>query len=135
MIPEKCIGEYLASRGFGELGKNIFVNTKPPIPDELICIFGYGGSPPLRTCGKSLSGFPECVLIQPGIQVWVRSKSAATARDRIEDVWEDLDGIANAPLSGVWFLMLTAIQSPIPLGPDANGRTEYTLNFSALIER
>ncbi len=127
-VPEACVAAYLASAGLGALGTSIFVNVKPATPDNLISVFGYAGSPPERTHDTSGNA-------RPGIQVWVRDTSAGTGRTRIESIFNLLDGIANTSLSGTFFQEIAANQSPIPMGADANGRYEYSLNFSTIVRR
>jgi hypothetical protein len=127
-IAEAAIAARLASDGLGTVGTSIFVNTKPATPDNLIAVFGYGGSPPDRTHDTSGNA-------RPGIQVWVRNTSAGTGRTVIENAFNNLDGITNTTLSGVFFLSVLANQSPEPMGKDENGRSEYAVNFSTIVRR
>lgn len=72
----------------------------------------------------------------PSIQVRVRSASATTAREKIQKIFNHLEGITNTTIGGSFILNIEAINSgPIPLGRDENGRTEYTWNFSVLVRR
>lgn len=127
-MPENAIAAYLQTLGLGTVGTNIFVNTKPATPDNLISVFGYAGRAPERTHDGSGNS-------RPGIQVWVRNASAGTGRSTIESAFNALDGLSNTSLSGRYFLIVNALQSPEPMGKDENGRTEFSVNFSTIIRR
>ena len=126
--PETCIAQYLSLAGFGTTGTDIFINTRPNTPDNLLTVFGYAGSGILRTHDTSGNE-------QPGIQVYVRNASAGTARTNISNVLDVLDGLANTTMGDRFFLNILANQSPTPLGKDENGRTQYVLNFSTIVRR
>ena len=127
-VAEVAIAAHLAAWGLGTVGTSIFSNYKPATPDNVLCVFGYAGSPPDRTHDTSGNA-------HPGIQVWIRDTSAATGRTRIESVFNLLDGSGNFTASSVYFVELNAVQSPIPMGRDENGRTEYSLNFQTTVRR
>ena len=126
--PEEAIGYYLGTLGFGTTGSTIFVNTRPNAPDNLVTVFGYAGAPPLRTHDTSGNE-------QPGIQVYVRNTSAGTARSTIGSIFDALDGIKNTTIDTRYFINILANQSPIPLGKDENGRTQYAVNFITIVRR
>jgi hypothetical protein len=126
-VTEAAVAAYLVSTGLGT-STTVFTNYKPPSPDNVYCVFGYAGSPPDRTHDGSGNA-------HPGIQVWVRDTSAATARTRIESVFNLLDGIANVTMSSVFILGMDAVSSPIPMGRDENNRVEYSLNFATTVRR
>lgn len=127
-VAEACIAAKLATDGYGTVGTTIFVNVKPPTPDNLIAVFGYAGQVPEHTHDTSGNA-------HPGIQVWVRNTSAGTARTTIENIWNILDGIVNTSLSGTYFEGIFALQSAEPMGKDENGRQEFCVNFSTTIRR
>ena len=127
-VAETAIATYLASLGYGTTGSTIFVNIKPATPDNLIAVFGYAGQAPDYVHDTSLNA-------RPGIQVWVRDTSAATARTTIENIFNSLDGIANTSLSGLVFEGIFANQSPAYMGKDENRRTEFVVNFSTIVRR
>jgi hypothetical protein len=127
-VAEAAIAAHLAASGLGTVGTSIFTNYKPPNPDNLLVVNGYAGSPPDRTHDGSGNS-------HPGIQVWCRDTSAATCRTRIESVFNLLDGSGNFTVSGVYFLELNAVSSPVPLGKDENGRTEFSQNFQTTVRR
>lgn len=126
-LPEAAITAYLIAQGLGT-SSTVFTNYKPPNPDNLTCVFSYAGSPPERTHDGSGNS-------HPGIQVWIRDTSAPTGRTRIESVFNLLDGLSNQTLSGVFFVGMDAVSSPIPMGRDENGRVEFSLNFSTTVRR
>jgi hypothetical protein len=127
MTAEADVAAYLETLGLGVVNETIFVNNKPATPNAIICIFGYAGQPPEWTNTIKID--------RPGVQVLVRGAkdAAGAARDLIETIFEDLDGLADIVLnadSGVVYQCIEATQSgPSPMGKDENGRIEYVTNF------
>lgn len=109
-------------------GSTIYVDYKPPTPDNVICVFGYAGRAPDWTHDSRGHG-------RPGVQVWVRHTSAATGRTLIEEIFNELDGITNTTLSDVYYEGIFANQHPEPMGRDENGRAEFAVNFSVMYRR
>ncbi len=120
---ETDIATQLQALGFGTLGTTIFVNTRPESPDDLIAVFGYAGQAPDRNhSGEAIDN--------PGVQVWVRNTSNGTARQIIEQIYQQIDGTFNTFLSGTNYLRITALQCASPMGKDDNNRSEYVVNFT-----
>jgi hypothetical protein len=128
MTAESDIAARLAAQGFGTVGTNIFVNYKPPTPDNLIVVSGYAGQAPERTHDTSGNA-------RPSVQVWVRNTSAANGRTIIGNIWNNLDGLSNITLSSTFYPAIDAISSPESTGKDENGRQEYATNFSTIQRR
>jgi len=128
-IVEADIAAYLATKGYGTVGSTIFVNFLPPTPDNCIIVSGYAGGAPMRTHDTSGNEAPS-------VQIRVRNTSTATARSKIQQIYNTLDGITNTTLSSTFYLGIESINSgPIPMGKDENGRQEYSWNFSCLRRR
>jgi hypothetical protein len=124
MTAEDDIAAYLATGGFGTVGTSIFLNTMPPTPDACIAVSVYAGGPPERTYDGSGND-------NPSVQVRVRDSNAGTARTKVEQIYNYLDGRSNTTINSTFYLGIFAINSgAIPMGKDENGRTEYTWNFS-----
>ena len=129
MTAESDIAAYLATGGFGTVGTSILVNTMPATPDNCIAVSIYAGMAPERTHDGSGNS-------RPSIQVRVRNTSAGTARTKVEQIYNYLDGTTNKTIGSTFFLGITAINSgPVPMGKDENGRTEYAWNFQTIISR
>lgn len=131
MTAESDIAAYLASIGRGTLSVpgtgvvgTIFTNDKPSTPDAIICIFGYAGQAPEWTSTNKYD--------KPSVQVLVRGarNGAGAARELIETIKNDLDGLSNVTLSGTFYQLIWTEQSGATLmGKDENGRIEYVWNF------
>lgn len=128
MTAEGDFATYLASGGFGTAGTDIFVNTLPATPDNCISVTGYAGMAPERTHDTSGNA-------RPSVQVRVRNTSAGTARTKIGQIFDYLDGISNTTLTGHFYLSIAALQSPESMGTDENGRHEWVCNFSTIQRR
>lgn len=125
---DMIFGEIGSGTDYGTLGTNIFVDTKPATPDNLISVFGYAGRAPRQTHSCDGEGLP-------GVQVWVRNTSAATGRSTIENIFNELDGLTNVTINGTYYLGIFANQHPEPMGKDENGRSEFSVNFSVIYRR
>lgn len=129
MTAEADIAAYLATGGFGTVATNIFVNDMPATPDNCIAVSIYAGISPERTHDTSGND-------RPSIQIRVRNTSAGTARTKVEQIYNYLDGITNTTIGSTFFLGIDAINSgPVPMGKDGNGRTEYAWNFQTIKRR
>lgn len=121
----KEIGTYLQSYGIGTLGADLFLGLMPDQPDNCIALFEYAGSPPdLHWPGE-----------YPGLQVRVRNKGYAAAREKIEEVIQKLHGLHEQELSGTRYLLIRARGSPEVLKRDNNNRVELFINFEIIKER
>jgi len=118
------VGGYLQTQGVGTIGTDIFYGFMPDASDNCITLFEYAGSPPDLHWGGEY----------PGLQVRVRNKSYATGRTKIEQVKNALHGLAETTLGATRYLLVRANQSPQSLGRDANGRTEWVINFTIIKE-
>lgn len=129
MTVESDIATYLQTGGFGTVGNSIFHNTMPATPDNCIAVSVYAGGAVERTHDTSGND-------NPSIQVRLRNTSAGTARSKIQQIYNYLDGITNTTIGSTFFLGISAINSgPVPMGTDENGRTEYAWNFSTIRRR
>jgi len=129
MTAESDIANYLATGGFGTVGTTIFLNTMPATPDNCIAVSVYAGSLPERTHDSSAND-------NPSVQVRVRNTSAGTARTKVEQIYNYLDGISNTTIGTTFYLGIFAIKSgAVPMGKDENGRQEYSWNFSVKRKR
>lgn len=123
--------QYLASLGVGALGTDLFLGF---IPDKSTSttIIETGGMAPYHDYG------PEEILDRPSVQIRVRNPNYMTGRNKIEDVRNILDGIANWPINGTRYLSITAMSDPVYLGKISTSQGEaheFAINFSAMLER
>ncbi len=130
MTVENDIATYLQTGGFGTVGNSIFLNTMPPTPDNCIAVSIYAGGAAIdRTHDTSGND-------SPSIQIRVRNTSAGTARTKVEQIYNYIDGVTNTTIGSTFFLGISAINSgPVPMGKDENGRTEFAWNFSTIRRR
>jgi hypothetical protein len=129
MTAESDIANYLATGGFGTVGTTIFLNTMPATPDACIAVSVYAGGPVERTHDSSGND-------NPSVQIRVRNASAGTARTKVEQIYNYLDGVSNTTIGSTFYLGIFAINSgAIPMGKDENGRQEYTWNFAVKRKR
>lgn len=101
---------------------NIFICTMPPDPDEIIALYPRGGPRSDVKLGYDTHR----------IQIMVRGTvDPRTGLTRAQNIFDALHGIGRTTLrSGTLLLDCLGVQSgPVVLGPDTNGRYEYSLNF------
>jgi hypothetical protein len=119
------IGLYLEDRGVGELAATLFLNVRPDSPDEVVCLFQYGGAAP-EYVQESFSPAVE----KPHIQILARSVDADRAEILCYKAWYALVGVTNAVLNGTKYRSIRPLSSPALLGRDANERTMIIFNAS-----
>lgn len=128
------IAEYLHNQGIGtynpdgdpDIAHNIFIEQMPDEPDLAIGLYTSSGfSPDTKT-----------YVGRPGFQVIVRGdRNPLTAAELAQEIFTALHSpsVTQFTTNGVFILQCASRQSePISLGPDANGRFEYSLNFQVI---
>ncbi|AWB45276.1 hypothetical protein DCC85_14275 [Paenibacillus sp. CAA11] len=112
------INAYLRSAVPGNYVGNEFLAASP---DDCAYTRITGGYNPSQWTSKR----------RPSFQIVLRAKSAAAAETQANAIYDDLHGKAAFSLGGTRVVKCVADQSaPIYLGKDANGRTQYSLNFT-----
>ena len=106
----------------------IYLQDMPDTPDNLVCIFFAGGMPPVLA-------FDGRTYERPSFQVRVRHLNAATAIQWAESVKDALNGIYNLTINSTRYIDVSQTGDIMPLGKDAKGRTELTINFNAKTQR
>lgn len=101
--------------------------TPPTVPDDLIALYEYPGSPP-----EHVKGVRSPVQRKPRFQTVCRSKSATTARAKAEEVLGLLAGFSGVQ-NGTGYASIRALGEPFPLDRDAAGRARYATNFEAVV--
>lgn len=109
---------------------NMFVDKRmPPEPDTVFRLIGTGGDITAR----------NVAVDRPSFQILARfdAGDSGTARLVCESIMDALFSLSHVTLSdGTWVALVSGLQSePLYLGDDDNGRSEWSLNFSASIQR
>ncbi|MFI5686786.1 minor capsid protein [Streptomyces sp. NPDC051636] len=100
-------------------GGDTFIETLPPEPAEAVGLWLYGAGEQ-----DARNGYDTRSL-----QVRVRGTAdPRTSRCRAEALYGALHGLAGLELPDGTWLVLAAAQAPAPIGTDASGRHEHTVN-------
>ena len=116
------VADYLASQGFGDVGKVIFKGEYPEKPDKLIWLHHGGGEHPRRAWAGE----------RPALQIVVRDLTFAGAYATAYELFNLLHGLTSQTMGTCTYYDIDAMSSPEQLGVDKNGRTEFVLNFRVL---
>lgn len=121
------VGSYLISLGLAKgMGVDVFLNTRPDQPDNLISIFDTGGYP------AELS-IPN---LRRTIQVMVRDMSYSAGRERIWALFKALDKPGNRVITMNGRKTHTrAMQPPVPIDRDASNRVLFVFNVEVVTSR
>ena len=106
---------------------HIPAGSPPAVPDDLIVLYEYPGSPPIH-----VKGVRTPVQRSPRFQVVYRSKSATTARAKAEEGFGLLSGYSGV-VGGTAYASIRALGEPFPLDRDADGRARYATNFETVV--
>lgn len=90
--------------------------------DQLVGFFSDGGLEPGVRTGEEF----------PNVQVRVRGASEGTsdaAKDRLRQIRDDLQGLTDVTIDGTRYVEIRALGEVAPLGPDDQGRPEFTQSF------
>lgn len=123
--PLDGIARWLTAKGLvaydpeGPTG-DTFLWRMPPEPDQAVGLWLYDG--PANTWNDSET---------PRLQVRVRGTTDPTvAYNRVQAIYAALNGLAGVALAdGTWLVLCAAVATPGPMGPDANSRHEFVVNF------
>lgn len=106
-----------------DIGGDCFIDRLPDEPHKAVMIRGTGGP----------QADMKFAYDNPTFQVWVRDPAGRLpAYDRARGLYNALHGLWSVELTpgGTWVVSCRGIQSePVPMGQDANGREEFSLNF------
>jgi len=120
------LADWLASRGLGTVGVDIFVSYLPDVDaDPVLALYPTGGDAP--DAKEPLDGLT--------FQARTRGTDPSAAVARLQAVYDLLHGAARVTLpDGTWLLSSVALQSgPTFIGRDEAGRCSYTINFRATV--
>jgi len=121
------IAAFLEAEGVGVVGTDIFKAIHPDTaPETSMTIYEYAGRPPMDQFGED--DVPS--IERPGLQVIARSPNYQDARNFLQDAYNALCKIANEVLGTTLYERVQPVQSPFPMGRDANSRALVTVNFS-----
>ena len=119
---------FLAQKGFGVVGTNLFETELPAgLPDDAASVREYPGGPPLHT--KTSGAGPA--FRYPRFSLTCRSKSARAAQSRCEDGVGHLAGLSGI-INGTSYSSIRAAREPAPVGRDASGRERVQCDFEAI---
>jgi len=121
------IAAYLATKGIGTVGVNIFEGSRPATPNQLVAVYQYAGEVPALVYGVKME--------YPGLQVWSRATSEPVAIQLLDKVVDALHGLSEYSTNYARYLCIEARSSPMDMGADANGRLEYVVNFRVIMAR
>ena len=122
---------YLAAQGIGTPGVSLFLGHHPDLATAMTVI-ETGGPAPDHEYG------PTAILDRPSVQVLVRNPAYLLARDKVDQIRDALDGLANWPINGTRYLSIEAMGDPVYLGKTSTstGEThEFSVNFATIRER
>lgn len=127
MTVAQDITVFLASKGFGVVGTNLFETELPAgLPDDAASVREYPGGPPLH----AKIGGPA--FRYPRFSLTCRSKSARAAQSRCEDGVRHLAGLSGI-INGTSYSSIRAVREPAPVGRDASGRERVQCDFAIVM--
>jgi hypothetical protein len=125
------VAKYLADQGLGEFDENgitgdIFVESMPDSPDEAIAVLTSPGLAPDNAT----------TVARPAIQIIIRgNRDPRTAYERAQCIITAMHAKHSTYFTenGIRIMLSSCKQSePIRLGPDENGRHEYSINIQLI---
>lgn len=124
----------IQTAGLATFGTDMFSGGLPPDPIECCALIEYGGEPPMRKQNDGAAHSSAQGGERPRFQLLVRSADYETGRNFIQQIWDELDGIVNETIGGIFYQRVAAIQSPFMLERDESDRWIFAVNFTATKE-
>lgn len=105
----------------GLSSSEVFVGNKPTQIDSCVVVLDSGGDDP---------DYNE-VYERPTIQVYVRSpkEDYVTGAQKAEQVKDALNKLTNTEVNNTRYVAIWLLGHILSLGPDDNGRHQFTVNF------
>lgn len=121
------IGEYLEDQSIGTVGTDIFLSKLVDTPDNVVVILDTGGAKPDVYIPTGV----------PDFQVYVRNKSYASGKAKIDSIVDLLHRKANETLisGGKFFYYITLATEVLYIGRDDKSRSEFSVNFNTKVKR
>lgn len=125
------IAAYLQGEGIGTIGTTLFKGSIPEdaplvaVHDALVALMETPGLPSSHVHTRAQASFE-----QPTLQVVIRGAPYGypAARQKAQDAFEALDGVANVVLGTGAYLWILALQSPFWLRTDELQRPYFVFN-------
>jgi hypothetical protein len=118
----KEVADYLAAQGLGTVDTDIFINHipgGPAVPDSVICVYPYAGSPPSKSSPK---------IENPGLQVVARGLDPETVGATMELIEDKLCLVANQVLGSTNYLEIEPNGAYFSMGTE-NKRCKLAQNY------
>tara|TARA_B100000965_G_scaffold398181_1_gene415902 strand:- start:4849 stop:5265 length:417 start_codon:yes stop_codon:yes gene_type:complete len=117
------IGTNVTSCSFDTTGVsgNVFISTLPSSPDTVVMVSEYGGIVDDKNPFSDIN-----------VQTRIRgTKDPRVGYNIAKEIFDELQGLTNTTLisSGKHVVKVNALNTPIDIGRDDNGRHEWTVNF------
>ena len=117
------IGTNVTSCSFDTTGVsgNVFISTLPSSPDTVVMVSEYNGIVDDKNPFSDIN-----------VQTRIRgTKDPRVGYNIAKEIFDELQGLTNTTLisSGKHVVKVNALNTPIDIGRDDNGRHEWTVNF------
>lgn len=120
--PLLSIIDYLETKGVGTEATDLFMGHVPPTPENCIVLIP---TPGIYDPNSILHSYDKGTF-----QVYVRNLNTATAIEKINAVYNWLQGLSGVELSGTYFVEIIALQNRYTLlGKDGLNRTQLVQNY------
>ena len=118
------IGTNITNCSFDSTGVtgNVFISTMPSSPDTVVMVSEYGGIVDDKNPFSDIN-----------VQARVRgTKDPRVGYNIAKEIFDELQALTNTTLisSGSHVIKVNALNTPIDIGRDDNGRHEWTVNFN-----
>jgi hypothetical protein len=124
----QTLAKYIDGLGYGtftpsgyDTNNNIFINTQPAKPDNIISIFDTGGE-------GTIIGFTDT---KRSVQILVRNNDAVNGN---YIVWAIHNSLTTSATNGFLSvdgrnMLIKSRNTPVSIGKDENGLFEWSINF------
>jgi hypothetical protein len=123
------VANYLQAEGIGIIGQTLFMGSMPQdepgtgSQDAVMAVIEIPGQGPRVAHDNTRYELPHLQIATRGAPYGYQA-----ARQKAQDAWDALEGLANTPLSGTTYLLIEALQSPYFLRTDDLNRPHVIFN-------
>jgi hypothetical protein len=120
------LGAYLTQQGVGTPGVDLFLGTRPDMPDDVTTLYEYSGAVPEYTQAQASPSY-----VHPQVQVVARAHAYPDAEMMAWNAWNKLS-FAGVTINGNLYVSVKPEGTPGLIGRDQNDRVLIAFNVAVM---
>lgn len=119
-----------AEAGLGTAGVELLIGPRPviTIAAAVLSVIPTGGAGAMGT--HNMTDVPA--YVRPSAQIVSRATTVAASEAKIQLAYNALYKVRNRFVNGTWYMHITVVGEPFPLGEDDNNLVRFVFNINSV---